>query len=336
MSWFSVGSLALPFQMQRHSTAMRNSVSQLSTELATGKVASPQKHLGGHLAQIAAIEARTQRLTQYETNLTFETTKATAAQSALTAIAKTSQDLASSLLSLAASGTNSANIAFAGQNARSAMGVFLGALSASVVGQNLFSGNASNRAPIASEETILDTLRPLVSTANSAADVISAITDAFSTPNGAFETVLYTGGETSAGAIIEDGEHATPLPTASNPAFRKALIAMSVGIFANDPSLSLNTQERHSLVKRSAELLLSNTSGLTALQASLGDNQGLLEAQKTRLKSEQYALTQAKQELIGADPYEVATKLQNTQTQLEAIYTITARTARLSLTEYLR
>jgi flagellar hook-associated protein 3 FlgL len=47
-------------------------------------------------------------------------------------------------------------------------------------------------------------------------------------------------------------------------------------------------------------------------------------------------LETGRQSLIGADPYESATRLQETQARLEALYTITARTARLSLTEYLR
>lgn len=336
MTWLSIGSLSLPFQMQRHGAAMRSSISQLSTELATGTVASVQKHLGGDLAQLAAIDARTHRLTQYETNAKLEATNAAAAQTALTTISSKSQELASSLLTLSQSSGSATNFDLAQQNANSALGTILSALSTSVAGRSLFSGDAPNSAPLPSAQTVLNALRPLVSGANSASDVIAAITNAIDTPGGVFETTLYLGGGKTAGAKIEDGEQTKALPTAADPAIRKALIAVTAGIFAGDPALNLNAQQRNSLVKKSAELLLSNGSELTKLQEALGDTQSKLDAHMTRIKGEKFALTQGKQALIGTDPYEVATKLQNTQTQLEAIYMMTARTARLTLTEYLR
>ena len=41
-------------------------------------------------------------------------------------------------------------------------------------------------------------------------------------------------------------------------------------------------------------------------------------------------------EIVAADPFDAATGLQAAEAQLEALYTLTARLSRLSLTEYLR
>ena len=38
MSWISLGSLALPFQMQRNGVHLRNTMAQHSFEMTTGRV----------------------------------------------------------------------------------------------------------------------------------------------------------------------------------------------------------------------------------------------------------------------------------------------------------
>jgi flagellar hook-associated protein 3 FlgL len=40
--------------------------------------------------------------------------------------------------------------------------------------------------------------------------------------------------------------------------------------------------------------------------------------------------------MYQADPYQAATELELAQTQLEAVYTLTARLSRLSLSDYLK
>ena len=75
--------------------------------------------------------------------------------------------------------------------------------------------------------------------------------------------------------------------------------------------------------------------GVTALQAGLGDAEARLDTRVIRLTGERDALNLARQTLIAVDPYEAATQLEQAQTQLQTLYAVTARTARLSLTGYL-
>lgn len=75
--------------------------------------------------------------------------------------------------------------------------------------------------------------------------------------------------------------------------------------------------------------------GLAEAQASLGETQARLDTGLTRLTGERDALSLTLQDLVGADTYEAVTRLEEAQTQLEILYAFTARTARLSLTEYL-
>ena len=51
--------------------------------------------------------------------------------------------------------------------------------------------------------------------------------------------------------------------------------------------------------------------------------------------AEKSALETARLGLLSVDPYETAAKLQEAQTQLETLFSITARLSRLSLVNYL-
>ena len=55
-----------------------------------------------------------------------------------------------------------------------------------------------------------------------------------------------------------------------------------------------------------------------------------------RAAAEATALGLAREALIGADPYEAAAALEAAETQLETLYTLTARISRLSLVNFLR
>jgi len=74
---------------------------------------------------------------------------------------------------------------------------------------------------------------------------------------------------------------------------------------------------------------------LTALQARLGVAQERISSAEIRNAAESSALQIARSDLLAIDPYDTATALQATQTQLETLYSITARLTRLNLTDYL-
>jgi len=63
--------------------------------------------------------------------------------------------------------------------------------------------------------------------------------------------------------------------------------------------------------------------------------QARIDTATTRNTSEATALGIARAGLVQLDPYETATRLQHAETQLQLIYTLTARMSRLSLADYL-
>jgi len=101
------------------------------------------------------------------------------------------------------------------------------------------------------------------------------------------------------------------------------------GIFLGDPA------EQGALARLAGESLFDADSRLVDLQADIGSMEAQLERATVEVAAESDSLTIARSKLIEIDPYEAAIELQNAETQLQTIYTITARLSRLSLTQYL-
>ncbi|GAB4270215.1 MAG: hypothetical protein Kow0013_22300 [Pararhodobacter sp.] len=335
MSWMSLGSLALPHQLQRQGAALRNDIARLGQELTTGIVASPERHLKGAIGPLALIDAGVARNTAFTQSAHLAATRADTVQSALTGLDTLRQKTAETLLASATAGGSSANANTDGRVAAAAFNDAVSALGVTSGGVQVFSGTAADTPPLIGATDMLAALSPLVSGLSSAQEVADAITMAFTGPGGLFETGFYTGGGEARGGAISDARFADAMPTAADPAIRLTLAGLAMGAMLADPDLTLNAAQRTDLARRASEALMSAAPGVSALQARVGAAQSGLEQHITRLSTERDGLSVARQALIGADPYEAATRLQEAQTQLETLYTVTARTARLSLVEYL-
>ena len=209
------------------------------------------------------------------------------------------------------------------------------ALSQQNAGRSVFSGVASDRPPLIAADAMIAALGPVVAGLTSAAAVAAAVSSAFLDPGGAFETTFFQGGIEGPGALIDTGDAADPLPTAADMGIRTMLAALATSAMVGEPALALDAGQRRALAQSGAEGLMTADRGLTDLQARVGMGQERLDHRVTQLTGERDALALARQEMVGVDPYEAVTKLENAQTRLQSIYAVTARTARLSLTEYL-
>ena len=74
---------------------------------------------------------------------------------------------------------------------------------------------------------------------------------------------------------------------------------------------------------------------LSALRADVGFAEARIEEAQTRNSAARVGLETARNQLLVADPYETAIRLEEAQFQLESLYSVTARTARLSLLNFL-
>ncbi len=336
MSWATLGTLALPFHLQRTGVQARSDLARHSHELTTGKVQSAARHLRGDIASLHMIENRLTRIDGFDAALKQIVTAFDSAQSALDKVARAGKGLAEKLVMTAQSAAGPAARALSAQAARAVLDETVSALSLGVAGRTLFSGVSSDRAPLVAPEAMLAALGPVVAGLTTEADVTAALEAYFMDPGTGFATDIYRGGAPIPAGMIDDATPAPMLPTAEEPAIRRQLMAAAMVVLIDDGSVALDASEERAVLKRAMTGLLENAEGLATLQAGVGVAQEALEQRQLRLSLERDRLEIARSDKIGVDPYKAAMAVEQSRVQLESIYAVTARVARLSLTEYLR
>lgn len=336
MSWISLGSLALPFQMQRNGVHLRTAMAQHSSEMTTGQVDAPQRHLRGDLGELSVIESRLSRIETYSLVIGQNETMFEAAQTALGRMSALGSLLSNQVLTAVFADSGDQSYASVGSSARVALGDMVSVLSTTVAGRTLFSGTAFDRAPLVSADNIMTVVSTSVAGLTTAASISDALESFFFDPGGTFETLIYQGSEGAPAGAIDDFEAGPALPDAANPAIRRHLMAAAMGALLNDQSLVLSRAETRALASQVMETVESNGEAVIGLQAGIGFGQELLEQRAQRLSFEKDALVLARHRLIGTDPFESASLLEETRHRLETLYAVTARISRLSLLEYLR
>ena len=73
---------------------------------------------------------------------------------------------------------------------------------------------------------------------------------------------------------------------------------------------------------------------MVELRAGLGALEARIEETTTRNAAETTAMSLARLDLVGIDQFDTAARYENTRSQLEALYAITVRSSRMSLTEF--
>ncbi len=201
----------------------------------------------------------------------------------------------------------------------------------------MFGGTTLDASPLADANTMLDALHVEVTGLTTAADIDAAIDNWFDASGGGFETVGYEGGTTDfISRSIASTQTVEIGLRADDQAIRDTLKGLAKGALAGDPTLAFDTDIQRDLQVQSGADLLSTASSLAGIQGRLGHIEGQVEEASTRIAAQETSYGIARNELVSADPFETATRLQSVQLQLETHYTLTARLSRLSLTEYLR
>lgn len=335
MSMIGFGDLAQSYVMRQHMTQAKAELARHAQELTTGKAADTARHLAGDLGPLLALDATLARLDGYGAVTRELALFADAQQIGLATISNMALEAASGLLS--ASGTAAAtHVDTAASAAHAALKSTLSTLNTRFGDRTLFAGVATNGPAIISAEDFMVAVENMILTsgANDVASVEAAMDSWLSSPGG-YRGTAYLGGDALSPVPIAAGEAVALDITANDPALRATLkgLAMATlvdrGLFAGQPIM-----EKH-LAQRAGEVLLAGESDRAHLVARLGGMQAQVDRAQTRNESEAAALGIARTGLVQIDPYDTATRLQDAETQLQLIYTLTARISRLSLADYL-
>lgn len=335
MSLISTGDLSQSFQLRRDNGRLKADLQRLTQELSSGRIADLPKSLRGDLRPLTAIERSIALVTSYQTATAEAATFAESAQSALGEVAREANDLSGALL-IHKTALLPFQLNVSASKAAEAFETQVARLNAQVAGRSIFGGIATNGPPLRSGEEILTELVTVTAGATTAADVEAAL-DTWFGPGGGYETFAYLGSTTSLAPMrLSDQDDVSFQATALSDEIRDSLKATAMSAVLDRGVLAGSESERRALAVRSGEALIGSADRLTALRSEIGVFEAQIDRARVRNASELSAAEAARAALVEADPFRVAAELQTVQTQIEALYAVTARVSRLSLVAYLR
>jgi len=150
-------------------------------------------------------------------------------------------------------------------------------------------------------------------------DIIAAVDAWFDTVGGGFETTGYLGNQENQSRKIEAQLDIKIDVRADSSELKEVLKGFAYAAAASEVSSTLSAAE-----------------GMSRLQAGLGEKEESVDIALSSNESQLSAFEIARSDLIRADPFETAIKLQEMQTQLETHFAVTARLSQLNLVDFLR
>lgn len=329
------GDLARSLGPRLWGAGLKSALARAGQELSTGRLADPAALRGGDAAALVAIGRDLARIAAWRTAAVEAGQRAAAVQSALAVVQGAGQALAPDLTSLA-SWSRPDHVDAAGRAAAGQFAAAVGALNARVADRAVLAGTATAGPALAPAAEILDALAAAVAAETTLAGLTDAVDAWFEPPAGGFFAAAYRGGAEGAALPLGGGLAADAMPTAADPALRGALKGLALAALLDRGALAGDAEARGALARRAGERILAAGSDLVALQARVGAAEARIAEAEARGAAEATALRLAEAQLVAADPFEAAARLEETRAQLERLYIVTARVARLSLAEYLR
>ena len=336
MNSVSIGDMARIFQSRHLTTGLKADLTRLGQELSTGIRADISDVVAGDFGPIADIERLLTTL-DARRNVTAEASiLADTMQTTLDAIQKHGRATSLTLLSVQ-SNQSSATRQVTADNARERFDMIVTSLNTHAGGRTLFGGAATDRAALASADNMMAAISVAIAGQTTATGVAGVVDAWFDTPLGGFETIGYLGSKNALGPFqTGDGEKVGLDFRADNSAIREVLKGFAMASLVADGSFTGSSQEQSNLLTMSGERMINADQDLTTFRADLGMSQERIETASVRNSAQRTALEIARNDLISADPYETATKLEAAYTQLETYYTVTARLSRLKFTDFMR
>ena len=333
MTLSSLGDLSRSFMLRNQTTVLKADLERRSHEATTGRTSDAGRAVRGDFTPLNAIDTSLARLDGHRDATTEAALLASSMQTALGAVAESATTLSTSMLAAASPGNPTA-IDAVGRDARVRFGSAIATLNSRIGDRTIFAGSATRSPALAPAEDILDALMLAAGGAGTAAGVEAAVSAWFDDPAG-YAALGYRGGAPLDPQQIAPGEQVVLDATANDPAIRDTLKALALGALLDRGGLAGDTAQRAVLARRSGETLLEGSTARTELAARIGTSEGRITAAEARNAAETTALHITRLGIVAVDPYEAAAALTEAETQLDTLYAITARLARLNLANYL-
>lgn len=336
MPMTGLGDLAQSFAMRAHNLAVRRDLDTLVQELSTGEAADIPKRLRGDFNGLATVEAGLKGLGVFSNVLVEAGNFAAGMQTSLGAVQDKLSDTGPKLLTAVNPGDKQlldATVAEAAQR----FTAIVSHLNSRDGDRSLFAGNAVDMPALAPAETILAELSTVVAGLTAADDIRAAVDVWYDTPGGGFDSTVYLGGTEPLDPYrLSEVSTAKFDLRAQDDEIRSVLKEFSLAALLDQGALAGDLSARQALAEDVGLGMVNAERNLTLARARIGTEQAHIEATTVRNAAERSSLLTARDSLVGVDPFETATRLEDVQTQLEILYNLTARLSGMSLAAYLR
>ncbi|KMK65389.1 flagellin [Puniceibacterium sp. IMCC21224] len=332
----SIGDMAQALVLRHRQAVVREQIDTLGVELTTGEVRDKAGHLGGDLNALSSIDKSLFALESYRVATTEATYITDVMQGALGTIQDKTESLSIQLIQANLLVPESMRNTLANE-ATATLDTVLLNLNTSAAGRTVFGGTATDRSVVTDVNRLLTDLRAAVAGQTDLTGITATLDTWFDAPGGGYETSGYQGASTGLSPFqLSSTESASLEIRADDQVFRDTLKGLALAALSADAGLAVSSEVRGEMLMESGKQLMAAQNPLTELRAGLGALQGRIEETTTRNSSEKTSMQIARLQMVGADVYETASRLENAQLQLESIYTVTVRASRLSLVEFLR
>lgn len=333
MPQLTLGDLTRSALFGHRNATLKDSITTLSTEVTTGLTANTTAAIRGDYSALTGIAASLTQLASFKLVTSESAARAGHMQLVLGNLADSGTALSNTLLA-AADSTSPTQVNVVAADADQRLQGALSALNTRLGATSLFAGTATDSPAVVGADTMLTALQTAITGALSAQDVIGAVDAWFADPAG-YQATVYQGGDAQGGVDVSPDQRVQLGVTAKDPAITATLKAMATAALLQRGVLAGDQVSRADLARRAGQALASATAPLIELSARLGTTEATIASADIRNDAERSALETARLGLLSIDPYDAAARLQQAQSQLETLYSVTARLSRLSLVNYL-
>ena len=332
----SFGDLSRSFQLRQDTARIKADLTRLTGELSSGVTSNVTERVNGNFGPLAGIERGLSRADSFQTVIGEQSLIVSAVQTTFTNMRAMGEDVRGALLTVPET-RNPTLVRNAGLDALTRLEGALNGLNSQVGGISIFAGTSTDRPAVADAETILTAIEAEIVAAGAVTAVdVETVVDAWFSVGGGFDTIGYVGGDAAtSGVQVSENETLPPKLTAEAEELRPFLSALALGGLLGRDLFLTDVDEQGALARIAGERLFDADARMVDLQARVGATEAQIERASVEVAAERDSLVTARSRLIEIDPFEAAIELQNTESQLQTIYAITARLSGLSLTRYL-
>lgn len=335
MSSISYGDLASSLTNMRRTTQVKLDLERYNYEVSSGQKSDLRTAVSGDFTPLASLERSLRSLGAYETSIGEAELFASSLQSVLGTVSDHISSLSTDLFTVS-EGAQPVTISIAANDARGKLDSVISVLNTRVGGRSLLSGAATGTTALASADDMMAQIGAIVATQVSAGGIIAAVDDWFDAPSGGFETSGFLGSQNNVSPfMLNENERASLDIKADDQSIRDTLKGLVLASLVDEQVMAGNPDEQVALLQEAGSKLLASDAAITVSRAHVGRVEQQIDEARMANSAEGYALELAKSKIVSADVYESAAMLTQAQSQLEMIYTLTARLSQLKLSDYL-